>query len=143
MTDQNDTRKKRLKPNQVKFIAAYLNHGTVSKAAEMVGIERMTHYRWLKKEGDYLDAWNDAHEIWCENLEREAYRRAYEGIDKPIVYQGKVTKSKRMKEYSDTLLIFLMKGNMPDKYKERTEIQAHVKPGQFSWADDEPEGVNG
>ena len=29
----------------------------------------------------------------------------------------------KKKEYSDTLLIFLMKGERPDKYKERTSTE--------------------
>ena len=39
-----------------------------------------------------------------------------EGVRKPVFYQGAICGSVR--EYSDTLLMFLMKGAMPEKYRD-------------------------
>ena len=51
-------------------------------------------------------------------LEREARRRAVEGVEEPVgFYKGEP--SAYVRKYSDTLLIFLMKGARPDKYRDR------------------------
>ena len=54
----------------------------------------------------------DADEEVTETLEREATRRASKGTLKPVFYQGKVCGE--IREYSDTLLIFLLKARRPD-----------------------------
>lgn len=57
-------------------------------------------------------------------LEDEARRRAFEGFDKPIVHQGVITDT--VKEYSDTLAIFLLKAHFPEKYRERSSVDLTV-----------------
>ena len=49
--------------------------------------------------------------------EDEAVRRAHDGVDEPVFYQGKACGVVR--KYSDTLLIFLLKGRRPEKYRDR------------------------
>jgi hypothetical protein len=53
----------------------------------------------------------------ADALEREAWRRGVEGIDRSIMYQGQVVASS--KEYSNRLLELLLKAHGPAKYKER------------------------
>jgi hypothetical protein len=48
-------------------------------------------------------------------LEDEAVRRAYEGVERPVFQGGKQVGVVR--EYSDTLLIFLLKALRPEKYR--------------------------
>ncbi len=62
----------------------------------------MTHYYWLMHDEAYRAAFEKAKELRDERLEEAAIERAT-----------------REKEPSDTLLIFLLKGAMPHKYKER------------------------
>lgn len=52
-----------------------------------------------------------------ERIEEEIYRRAVLGTDKPLSYQGKLT-GHSVKEYSDNLLMFYAKANMPGKYRD-------------------------
>ena len=63
----------------------------------------------------------EAREEACDALEAEARRRAVEGVRKPVYYRGEIVGT--VKEYSDTLLIFLMKGAMPEKYRENVKIE--------------------
>ena len=42
-------------------------------------------------------------------------RRAYLGVEKPVTVAGK---REVIREYSDTLLIFLLKGARPQKYRD-------------------------
>jgi hypothetical protein len=56
-------------------------------------------------------------------FEDEVYRRAFNGIDKPLVYQGQISKDEycetvTVKEYSDLLAIFALKGLFPEKYRD-------------------------
>ena len=99
------------------FLAAYAECGTITQAAEIAGIDRVTHYRWLKDDPEYAKAFEEAHEKSVERLEQEARRRAVEGWEEPVFHKGKVVG--KVRKYSDTLLIFLLKGAAPDKYKDR------------------------
>lgn len=82
----------------------------------------MTAYGWRKDDPAFAKAWDEAKAIGLEALEDEALRRAFEGYDKPIVHMGIITDT--VKEYSDTLAIFLLKGGKPEKYRDnvRQEI---------------------
>lgn len=108
------------------FIAAYAETGTITRAAEIACIDRKTHYDWLKEDPDYVKACEAAYEQAGERLEQEARRRAVEGTNKPVWYQGQ--KCGVTTEYSDTLLIFLLKGAKPEKYQERIRNDVNVIP---------------
>jgi hypothetical protein len=102
------------------FCAALIaSGGNVSRACEAVDIARPTAYEWRDEDEAFARAWDRAKEIGLDTLEDEAVRRAYEGIDEPIVHLGVITDT--MKKYSDTLMIFLLKGGKPEKYRERVD----------------------
>jgi hypothetical protein len=111
-------------PKRRAFIAAYAECGTITRAAEIAGIERATHYKWLKEDPLYAKACEDAYEQAGERLEEEARRRAVEGVKKNVYYQGQPCGVNT--EYSDTLLIFLLKGAKPEKYQERVRNEVVV-----------------
>ena len=97
------------------LVAAGGNKTTACKAA---GISRRTPTSkpWNDDE-EYQLAFADAEIMAADKLEEEAIRRAVDGVEEPVgwykgVAGGTVTR------YSDTLLIFLMKGNNPQKYAE-------------------------
>lgn len=94
-------------PKKRAFIAAYAKCGIIKAAAEAAGIDRSTCYTWRQKDGQFAAAWEDAREDAADVLESAALRRATLGG-------------------SDTLLIFLLKGARPSKYRERFE---HVGAG--------------
>lgn len=112
-------------PKKRAFLAAYAELGNVSGAAEIAGINRMSHYHWLEGDERYAEVFAQAHEIACDHLESEARRRAIEGTHEPVFYQGKQVGS--VKRYSDTLLIFLLKGARPDKFRDNATIR-HTGP---------------
>jgi hypothetical protein len=106
-------------PKKGKFIAELKKTGNVSKAAELAKVARKTVYRWKDDDTKFADAWKAAIDEAADSLEEEARRRAVEGVKKPIYQGGK--RIGYVQEYSDTLLIFLLKGAKPDKYRERYE----------------------
>lgn len=107
-------------PKKAAMLAAISETGNVSKAAEAANVHRPSHYQWLKDDPEYAAGVVDAMEAAADKLEEEARRRAHDGVDEPVFYQGEVCGTVR--KYSDTLLIFLLKGARPDKYRERTSI---------------------
>jgi hypothetical protein len=72
-----------------------------------------------KTDPDFAAAFDEAVKLGTAALEDEAKRRAFEGCDKPIFYQG--IQCGTVREYSDTLMIFLLKAHDPEKYAERTK----------------------
>lgn len=111
--------------------------GNVARACEAVDVTRMTAYRWRQDDPDFAKAWDEAKAIGMDALEDEAIRRAYEGIDKPIVFQGVITDT--VKEYSDTLTIFLLKGGKPDKYRDNSKVELSGSLDLRKLSDDEIE----
>lgn len=98
------------------FIKALAETGNVKAACHVSGVGRATAYRRRNDNPDFAAAWESAIEESVDILEIEARRRALKGIDKPVYQSGK--KVGDIKEYSDTLMIFLLKGNRPDKYRD-------------------------
>lgn len=107
------------------MLAVFPEEGTVKHAAARVGIDRATHYRWMQDDQLYAKAFAAAEAEAFDNLEREARRRAVEGTEKPVYQSGK--KVGTIREYSDTLLIFLMKGANPGKYRDRIDVNLDIR----------------
>ncbi len=109
--------KKTWKP---RFIEALRQTGVVTRAARAAGVGRTTAYDHYKTDPDFARAWDDALEDACDEMEAEARRRAVEGTEKPVYYKGEVVGT--IREYSDTLLIFLLKANRPEKYRDSFDL---------------------
>jgi len=106
------------KARQNAFLAAYAEVGNVTRAAELAKVPRSMHYEWMK-DPEYAEAFAQAEQQACDRLEQEARRRALEGVEEPVFHRGE--QCGVVRKYSDTLLIFLLKGAMPHKYKERVQ----------------------
>lgn len=102
------------------MLAALAETGNVSNACAAADVGRATHYEWLRDDPYYAKAAEDAMDQAADKLEEEARRRAHDGVDEPVFYQGEVCGTVR--KYSDTLLIFLLKGAKPDKFRERSSV---------------------
>ena len=105
------------------FLQALKNfHGNVSKSLEAADLSRSAAYDWRNDDEDFRQAWDDIVEASTEELESEAWRRAHEGWLEPVFYQGEEVG--QVRKFSDTLLIFTLKGRKPEKYREtsRTEV---------------------
>ena len=107
-------------PKQSAFLKTYAATANITAAARFAKVGRRSHYDWLQ-DAEYAQAFEDAKAEACELLEQEAHRRAVTGTLKPVFYQGK--KHGTVREYTDTLLIFLMKGAMPGKYRDNVKIE--------------------
>ncbi len=93
----------------------------VTESAQVAGVSRTAMYERRAIDPELAKAWDDAIEQATDALEKEARRRALDGVDKPVHFQGK--RVDVIKEYSDPLLMFMLRGHRPHKYRERvTEI---------------------
>lgn len=104
-----------------RFLAAFARLGTVTRAAEECGLSRQAHYNWLAEDENYALRFGQAKAEATDRILGEIRRRAIEGVDEPIFYKGQ--KVATVKRYSDVLLIFLAKGEMPDKFKDRNHVE--------------------
>lgn len=109
------------------FLDALADGATVVAAAKAANTSKTTVYQWRAEDAAFAKEWAAAYEAGGALLEHEAHRRAVEGVLKPIYHQGK--KVGTVREYSDTLLIFLMKSRNPRLYCDRVraaEIEREI-----------------
>jgi len=98
----------------------------VSAAAKKAGVPRSTAYDWYKADEAFAAAWDDAVEVAVDSLEKEAWRRARDGVLKPVYQKGE--KVGQVREYSDQLMVTLLKAHRPEKYRDRQQLE-HTGPG--------------
>jgi hypothetical protein len=101
---------------RVKFLKTLSSTGNVLVSCRVAGVGRATAYRHRERLPKFRAAWDEAVEESTDAMEAEARRRAQNGVEKPVFYQG--NRVATVKEYSDTLLIFLLKANRPEKYRD-------------------------
>lgn len=89
----------------------------VGEAAEAAGISKVTIYQHRKTDPEFAAAYD------------EARTRGFESLEDVVTL--------RAKEKSDLLAIFLLKGAMPDKYRERRDVSVsgELKISRYSVAD--------
>lgn len=102
---------------ELAFLIALAETCNVTSACKAADIARNSAYLWRGDEAGFAAKWEYALQIGVGSLEDEAVRRAKEGTDEPVFYKG--VECGVIRKYSDTLLIFLLKGAKPEKYRER------------------------
>ena len=86
------------------------------------GISRRVIYTpFWENDAEFQQQMERAHRMAVDVLEDEATRRAVEGWVEPVGwYKGEA--GGMVRRYSDTLLIFRLKGEAPQKYAERMQL---------------------
>lgn len=119
-------RAKRTKPNvahniwRPAFLEALAMTGNVTQSCEAAGVLRKTVYAARQNDPEFAAAWEHAYQQSIDALVREARRRAIEGYDRPIFQGGKEVG--RVREYSDSLLLAMLKAGRPEEYGDRVRI---------------------
>lgn len=105
------------------FLVAFARLDNVAGAAHAAGVSRRSHTNWVREE-PYASAFKDAKEAADDFLQALARHRATLG--------------------SDTMLIFVMKAAMPEKYREQIAVMG--KDGgpirgsyRLTWGSEDPE----
>lgn len=103
---------KGIRERQLYFLQGLREHGRQTQAAKDIGMSTSNIYQWRDKYPNFDREVEEARKEAVRALEDEAYRRAFEGTIKPGKFGS-------VREFSDTLMIFLLKANDPEKYSER------------------------
>lgn len=134
--------------NQLKvaFIEEFAQHGVVAKACRAVGISRSRYRKWSQEDEVFAVLHKDAHEDAVDEGEYELRRRAIEGHNEPIFYQGNPVWKRdpetgevehdsegnpiqlTVRKVSDRLLELYVKANRKAKYGDKTTHE-HVGEG--------------
>lgn len=120
---------------QTVFLSVFRETGNLTRAAEAAKVARRQHYEWVKESEEYREAFADAQEAATDTLEAEARRRALEGVEEATGwYQGQP--GGYVRRYSDTLLIFLLKGHRSERFKDRSQVES-VEADISDWTSSE------
>lgn len=110
------------------FLSALAATGNVGAASRAANIDRHTALNARKSDPAFAAEYRAALSEACDALELEARRRAVQGLLRLQFYKGEPLIDPRTQkpyyevEYSDTLLIFLLKAHRPKKYRDRHEV---------------------
>ena len=114
-------RKLRTLQLQARFLAAYaVGFPTAKSAAKKAKIARSSHIRWLVNDPKYAERFDLLRQERVEAFEAEAARRAVTGVTRHMTVAGE---SVEIIEYSDALLMFILKAERPEKYRDRREVR--------------------
>src|SRR5690242_9434258 len=107
------------------FLNSLAAGNTVVHASRAAGVTRATAYAQRKRSATFARAWAEAEEAGVQVMEQEAFRRAVKGLLKPVASAGKVVA--HVREYSDTLLIFLLKARRPSVYRDTINVELYIR----------------
>lgn len=105
---QPTTHPKGAKAKRRIFLRTLAKTCNVTESAAAAGVCRKRAYEWREAHAEFAKAWDDAIETATDALEAEARRRAIDGWEEPVHYQGIQTST--IRKYSDALLALLLRG---------------------------------
>ena len=111
-------------PKKQKFLMYLAVLGTRSRAARAVPISTVSTWMWRRDDDVFRARYEDAMKIAAELHETEMFRRASEGVLEPVFQGGRLVGSVR--KFSDGLLMFALKGAMPEKYRENIKVTGEI-----------------
>ena len=106
------------------FLESYARWGNISYACEQAKVARTSVYHWQEHDEAFALAMRAAGDTATERLEREAWRRATEGTPykRTSYWHGEPVGTDEKIEYSDNLLMLLLRARRPDIYRERVDV---------------------
>jgi hypothetical protein len=106
------------------FLKAYAAMGNLTVACAAAQVPRSTVRRWRDADRNFAARFEEAMDEAADMLEAEAVRRAKMGVDEDVYYGGEVVGKRKV--FSDNLLMFLLRGFRPEKYRENVEHSGTV-----------------
>ena len=103
------------------FLWELSRSGNVQHSAGVAGVDTKTVYNHRNRSPEFSEAWDEALEDAIQRMEAEAHRRAVHGVDKPVFHNGK--ECGVVRQYSDVLLMFLLKAKRPEVYRDNVSLQ--------------------
>jgi len=120
-----------------RFLIGYAAKGKIKQAAAFSKVDWTYHYRWMREDEEYKKAFEDAGRVKREWAEEQLFMHGFEGIDEPVVYQGRISgiwlnkKGKQVtegtpgavlapltvKKYAPLCMITYLNANWSEKYR--------------------------
>lgn len=88
----------------IPFLEGLRATGNVSEACRRAGCSSAAAYNRRRTDADFDADWDNALEDSVDILELEARRRAVEGVEEPVVYQGQLTPIWERDEHGEIVL---------------------------------------
>ena len=109
------------------FLGALAKIPNVTFACRTAHVSSPTVYKHRELDQVFREGWERSLIAGIERLEQASYERATDGVPRGVWMKdqkGKIKKVETIRDYSDTLAIFLLKAHKPDKYREtfKTEL---------------------
>lgn len=106
---------------QQQFLRSLADTGNVTLSVKLAGTSVGRVYTLRHSDPAFRQAWDEAEEIAADRLEAEAWRRAVDGVDEPVVSAGKLVRDEAgnavvVRRYSDMLLLALLRARRPQKF---------------------------
>lgn len=109
-----------------RFLEYLESTGHVLRSAAAAHASIRAFYRWREDDPGFAADWEAALECAIDRLEDEAFRRALEGVEVPVYYQGKPVGA--LSRYSDRLLIFLLTRLRAKRYQDPATMAVQDNP---------------
>ncbi len=113
------------------FLHALAITGNIKAACTAAHVGRTTVYDRRDSDEAFAKLMALALDDATDDLELEARRRAHEGVDKPVFGSGGTgvgtVEVGTIREYSDSLMMFLLKAHRPEKYREHHQVNVSGK----------------
>jgi hypothetical protein len=118
---------------QKAFLRAYASTSNIRASCMAAGVDRHTVWEWQERDLPFSILFTQAKEDANDLVRAEIWRRAMQGIEKPIISFGRVVTDDRgkpltYKEPSDRLLEFLARSKMPE-FRERQQLDVYTEIG--------------
>lgn len=117
------------------FLTNLMNSGIVMSSIALAEWDRSGAYEHRHKDLAFGEAWELALRASADILEDEVHHRAMVGTPEPVVYQGRIQMVPEnvndvnsplipltVRRKSDILLMFLLKGRRPERFREKGEV---------------------
>jgi hypothetical protein len=123
------------KPWRFKFIETFSKTGNVALSCREAQISRNTVYDDLRDHPDFAQAFAHARETAADALEQIAWQRATVGVNQlrrrrvadPVTGELRTVEEEEIvRKTSDTLLIFLLNGMRPWKYRSNVQVRQEI-----------------
>lgn len=118
------------------FLETLAATGSVVAGAAAADRSKWTVYQWAERDPAFAARWDKALTRGLGVIEKEAFRRAVEGREEPLVRGDKVVGTVR--RYSDHLLGLLMRLNANDRGAAPRPPEEDAPPVQFTFTIPKP-----
>jgi len=104
------------------MLAEYGNPDTALALTAAEGVSRDDLKRRRASDAEFEQRYDEAMHRFYARLEKEALRRAVEGVPQPQFYRGVLVDADTVRKFSDKMLILLLQRHIPE-YRQKVTVE--------------------